>query len=719
MAVLAIISGVATYAALSRKSAPFEIGTDNLRFLMLFNVVVMLGLAGLIARRLARLWAARRQGLAGSRLHSRIVGFFSLIAVGPPILMAISSAVFFEFGLQSWFSDKVQSSLNNSLQVAEAYINEHRRVIQADILAMAGDIDRQAPIVEANPRLLQLLVDDQAARRALSEAIVFDGSGVILAQTSLSLSLSPDRMPQNVLQRVQEGELVVISETDDDRVRAVIRLDAFFDAYLYVSRAVDVQVLAHVSATRASIADYQSIEGERSMMQLRFNMIYLIVALLILMAAVWIGLWFANHLVQPIGALVNAADKVADGDLDARVPAMSTVDEIGTLSRAFNRMTSQLAHQQRDLIAANAKMDERRRFTEAVLFGVSAGVVGLDKNGVITLPNRSASQLLGRSHDELEGKAFVDVLPEIKSLLDELMVHGQEMVQGQVNMVRDGAVYTLLARITAEDRSEDESGYVVTFDDITEQLAHQRTAAWADVARRIAHEIKNPLTPIQLSAERLLRKYGKEIQTDPEVFKQCTDTIIRQVGDLKRMVDEFSSFARMPKPVFREEDITDLTRQALFLQEVSRPNIQFELHAPAGSARVMCDGRLIAQALTNLIKNASESISAMETSGDDAQGKIDVYITPTEGHLEVSVVDNGVGFPEELASNIMEPYVTTREKGTGLGLAIVRKIMEDHGGTLQMENRRNQSGARAILQFSLANLGRLTESKASKSTALT
>lgn len=714
LAMLAIVSGVATYFAMSQKSAPIDLDSGTLQFLMLGNVVFLLALAGLIGRRLARLWAARRQGIAGSKLHSRIVGFFSLIAVGPPILMAISSAMFFEFGLQSWFSERVQSTLNNSLQVAEGYILEHRNVIQLDLQAMASDMNRQAPLIQSNNRLLKLMIDDQVAKRALSEAIVFDGSGTLLAQAALSFTLSPDRIPDTIMQQVRSGELAVIANTDDDRVRAIIKLENFFDAYLYVSRRVDPTVLSHVESTRQSIAEYQNLEGERSNIKLQFNMIFIVVTLVILMAAIWVGLWFANYLVAPISQLVSASGRISDGDLNVRVPMLSSNDEIGTLSRAFNRMTQQLGQQQTQLLTANSELDERSRFMEAVLSGVSAGVVGMNYKGVITLPNRSAGELLSYSIDDLTGKKMIDIVPEMKTLIEEITTHKQQSANGQISFVKAGVVRNFLVRISIEYQGQKDSDMVVTFDDITEQLRDQRTAAWADVARRIAHEIKNPLTPIQLSAERLQRKYRKEISTDPDVFDQCTNTIIRQVGDLKHMVDEFSSFARMPEPVFRMEDIVDVTRKAMFLQEVAMPNVSFILHSANSNLELKCDGRLIAQAITNVVKNASEAISARisESKDKNFEGVIDVYIRPKDGLLELSIEDNGRGLPVELDRNIMDPYVTTRAKGTGLGLAIVRKIMEDHGGSLSIENKEEGQGARAVLSFNLLALEKLSEKKA-------
>ncbi|MCK5574641.1 MAG: HAMP domain-containing protein, partial [Sphingomonadales bacterium] len=512
LAVLALISGTATFAAMTRTEAPFDPGGTTLQILLMVDVIIFLALAGIIARRLVIVWLEHRRGAAGSKLHARIVGFFSLVAVGPPILMAFFAALFLDLGIESWFSNKVRTTLENSLVVAESYIEEHRRVIQADILAMAADLNRQALRVEQNTSLLNLMVEDQAAKRALSEAIVFRGDGTLLARSTLNVNLSPEiGIPKLALQQMKSCELVTISEHDDDRVRALIRLENFFDGYLYVSRFVDTKVLGHVNAAKAAVADYQAIEGDRDAIQMRFNIVFLVVGLLVLMAAIWIGLSIATQMVAPISKLVDASGKVARGDLTARVPNLSTSDEIGVLSRAFNRMTSELASQQKALIQTNQKLDDRRRFTEAVLSGVSAGVVGLDQNGRVTLPNATAIDMLGGEIQQIEGRDIVDILPEALPLFEEARSTAKESVSSQISVLRRGNSRILSVRIAPERGDGRRSGFVMTFDDITDQLGDQRTAAWADVARRIAHEIKNPLTPIQLSAERLQRKYQNEI----------------------------------------------------------------------------------------------------------------------------------------------------------------------------------------------------------------
>ncbi len=461
-------------------------------------------------------------------------------------------------------------------------------------------------------------------------------------------------------------------------------------------------VISRIQRTQQAVAQYQQLEGERSDYQIAFSMLFFGVGVLLLTGAVWMGLSFATRMARPISWLIAAAERVRGGDLAARVPVGASDEEFSSLSRAFNRMTHQLQSQQSELIEANRQLDQRRRFTETVLAGVSAGVIGLDHDGRINLPNRSASPLLGADLDQQIGESLADAVPEMAALLAEATRRPDRLAREQVQLVREVMSLTLLVRIAAERFEGDLRGYVVTFDDVTELLSAQRKAAWADVARRIAHEIKNPLTPIQLSAERLKRKYLKQIGTDTETFTICTDTIIRHVADIGRMVDEFSSFARMPAPVFRDADLADLLRQAAFLQRTATADIRVELDVPTTPLRLACDSRQVNQALVNILKNAAESIQGR---GPDAPpGHIRIEGRTEPGRIVLAVEDNGRGLPPEGRERLTEPYVTTRAKGTGLGLAIVKKIMEDHHGQLVLEDRPG-GGARVILVFGEAEPG--------------
>lgn len=700
LALAALVSGVATFAALT--STPLDDGGDPRTVLILLNidVIILLLLGAVVARRMVGLWMEHRRGSAGSRLHGRLVLLFSAVAVTPAIVMAVFSAVFFNIGVEAWFNERVRTALHESLLVARAYLEEHQRIIGGDVLAMANDLNRESPWLVRDLQRLNKMVATQAAVRSLTEAVIFEGSGRVLARTgfSFAMELSLDQLPVWALERARGGEVAILTTDDDDRVRALVQLEgAFIDSYLYVGRLVDPKVIGHMERTSAAVEEYKRLEGRRSGIEITFSVVFGLVALLLLLAAVWVGLGLATILAKPIVALIEAAGKVRGGDLSARVWEAGGSDELSSLSRAFNRMTSQLAAQRQDLVDANRQLDERRRFTETVLAGVSAGIVGLDADGRVNLPNRSASELLGADLDAAIGRAFVEIVPEAAEQIEAVRRRPDKPAQAEIKLRRDGRARILLVRAAAERLDHAVLGYVVTFDDVTELLAAQRKAAWADVARRIAHEIKNPLTPIQLSAERLKRKYLKEIRNDPETFAACTDTIVRQVGDIGRMVDEFSAFARMPAPLIKDEDLRDIIGQTVFLLRDAHPDIDFQVDLPEARMVAACDARQIGQALGNVLKNAVEAIEGREER-DGPPGRIGIGLAQERERIAIEVVDNGRGLPTELRDRLTEPYVTTRAKGTGLGLAIVKKIMEDHGGELVLEDL-GGAGARIRLLF--------------------
>jgi two-component system nitrogen regulation sensor histidine kinase NtrY len=701
LAVAALASGIATYLA-SIGAPPFQTRPNAVLSLLNLDLVLMLALGALVAKRLLQVWAERRRGLAGSRLQVRLVVLFSLIAVLPTIIVAVFSYLFFALGVEAWFSDKVRTAISESLVVAEAYLHEHQQAIRADTLAMANDLNRDSLNLQLNPQHLQQIVSAQAALRGFAEAMVFDRAGHTLARSSLSFTLGFEPMPEGAIRLADEGDVAIMTNDADDRVRALVRLNQFGDVYLYVGRFIEPRVLSHIEETQRAAQQYEKLEGQRSGFQITFALIFIMVAMLFLIAAVAIGIHVATKLAVPITRLASAAERVRGGDLAVRVPEGAKDDELASLSRAFNRMTNQIESQQRELSEANRQLDERRRFTETVLTGVSAGVIGLDRLGRINLPNRSASALLGVDLDQAIGLDLAETAPEMAALLEEAEHRPDRLAQSQLQLVRGNSTRTLLVRIVAEHAGEQISGFVVTFDDITELLSAQRKAAWADIARRIAHEIKNPLTPIQLSAERLRRRYLKEIKQDPETFVVCTDTIIRHVGDIGRMVDEFSAFARMPAPVIRHENLVEIVHRAVFLQRTAHPEITFETHFAAPMMPVACDARLVGQAIVNIVKNAIESIEArIAERRPDPPGRICVLVGESGGHAEIVVEDNGKGLPEQGRERLTEPYVTTRAKGTGLGLAIVKKIMEDHLGDLLLEDA-EPIGARVRLIFPAA-----------------
>src|SRR5256884_3411926 len=638
LAAAALASGIATYLALTG-APPFGPRPTLVLSLLNLDLVLLLALAAVVAKRLFEVRAERRRNLAGSRLQVRLVGLFSLIAVLPTIIVAVFSYLFFSFGVESWFSDKVRTAISESVAVADAYVREHQQAIRADALAMAADLDRSAATLAINPQYLAPALTAQAAIRSLTEAAVVDRRGQMVARTGLAFALGFEDVSQGALRRANQGEVVIMTNDQDERVRALVRLGEFSDLYLYVGRFIEPRVLAHRDEVHLAAAQYERLEGQRSGFQITFAVIYILVALLFLAAAISIGIHFAAKLGDPISRLMGAAERIRLGDLTVRVPEGEKDDELVSLSRAFNRMTYQIQSQQLELMEANRQLDDRRRFTETVLSGVSAGVIGLDRDGRINLPNRSASGLLGVDLDLSIGEDLAEVAPEMTDLLNAAARRPDRRAQGQVQLASNNSTRTLLVRIAAEQDESGISGFVVTFDDITELLSAQRKAAWADIARRIAHEIKNPLTPIQLSAERLRRKYLKDIKNDPETFRICTDTIVRHVEDIGRLVDEFSSFARMPAPVLKPEDLTTVVEQAVFLERTAHPKIGFEVRFAARPVPLRCDARLIGQALINIIKNAIESIEGrIAESGPTPPGQIIVTVEG-DGPVAVTIED--------------------------------------------------------------------------------
>jgi len=714
LAVLAVISSIATYAVIQAKP-PYGGSVQTVLVLLNLDLVLLLLLGLVVARRLVRVVLERRRGHAGSRLHGQLIMLFAVLAAAPAMVVSIFSVLFLSSGLETWFSDRVRTALDNSLAVAEAYLEEHKENIRADALAMAADLNREGTYLLADEGRLQQFVNNQAAIRDLTEAIVFDSTGMVLARTGLSFGLEIERLPHNILREAAEGNAVTVTSDSDDRVRALVRLDGFGDAYLFVGRFVDASVLAYMQRTQNVVSDYRRMESERWGIQLTSALLFAVVALLLLLASVWIGLNFADRLVQPISQLIAAANRVRSGDLMARVPEPPGEDEIGVLSRAFNRMTSQLSSQRRELIEANQQLDERRRFSEAVLAGVTGGVIGLDADRRIVFPNRAAIDFLAPDRDDLAGLPIESVLPEAAPLFQRLDGSHAPSVEQQITVHRGDSDSTLLLRLSVQTSGGTVSGYVVTFDDITDLLSAQRQAAWAEVARRIAHEIKNPLTPIRLSAERLNRKYKKQITQDEEQFSNAVQTIIRQVDTIGRMIGEFSAFARMPAPVMREEKLPELVHHAVSLERSARPDIAFETALPAEPIRLVCDGEKVTQALTNLLQNAVQALSEAGQSGaaqavaaqaetvqagtaperagpqradrgGAAPGRIVVRARQEGGRIEVEVEDNGPGLPPGERQRLLEPYVTNRAKGTGLGLAIVHKIMEEHQGRVELDS---------------------------------
>ncbi len=660
-----------------------------LRVTLLADFVYILIVAALILARILRMVADRRARSAGSRLHLRLTAVFAGMALVPAVLVAVFAGLTVNVGLEGWFSERVRNVVGASLAAAQAYEEEHRRDLVQDAEALAGylDLARQAAFLLDDGTLRQLLSQGQAqVQRGLKEAYVIDGGGEIRARGERSYLFDFERPAGDEIARARAGATVVIQDWAGNEFRALVNLNAFPDRLLYVTRTVDGTLLSLLDETRATVGLYQQLERDRGRILFEFGLLYLGFALILVLAATWLGLWFAERLSGPVGQLAGAAERVGAGDLDVQVPEEVGEDEIATLGRVFNRMTRQLKGQRDALVDSNRITEAQRRLFDSVLSSVTAGVIGLDAAGRVEFVNPSAIRLVEIDPLREHGRSLALAVPEFAGLLDALQAGPGTVAQDEIRLTRRGRLESLLVRM-AERLGEGGApeGYVVAFDDVTELVSAQRLAAWGDVARRIAHEIKNPLTPIQLSAERIRRKFRPLVGDAAGDLEQMTDVIIRQTGDLRRIVDEFSRFARMPEPDRRDEDLVRLVRDAVVLQEGALGGARLEARLPAGQMTLRIDATMIGQALNNLIKNAGEAIETMREKGapQDYAPEVRVELSQEAGAAVIRIADNGIGLPADRA-RLFEPYVTTRAKGTGLGLPIVKKIIEEHGGTLAL-----------------------------------
>ncbi len=698
---LALLSALVTFVVLAGLT-PIAPTHEVVVTLLLANAATVFLLVLVIGREVWGMVQARRRGRAAARLHVRIVALFSIIAAVPAIAVAIVASVTLDRGLDRLFSQQTRSLIENSLIVADAYVREHVQFVRADSIAIAIELARAKPLFDQSREQFHEFLAVQASIRGLPAVMLLDKDLNVVDQVDARTSDAFVKPSPEVLAAVNDTEPQVAMFLDQNYVAAIIKLRGYNDVYLYIARLLDPRVLAQLRATQASVAQYADLSARRVGIQIAFALMYTVIALIVLLSAVWIGLNFANYLVAPIRRLIGAAQVVSTGNLYVQVPTRRSEGDLAQLGETFNKMTQELRTQRDDIVRARDLIDSRRRFTEAVLAGASAGVIGIDAENCITILNRSAERLIGRTEAEVLGQPLAEIVPELAGMLAAARSGVQRLFQGQVTINRNGRERNLSVRVTSEQSGAAEGGYVMTLDDITELVTAQRTSAWADVARRIAHEIKNPLTPIQLSAERLRRKYGGVITEDGGVFQQCTDTIVRQVDDIKRMVDEFSRFARTPKPVMTAEDVADTVRQVVFLQRVANADMDIELEIAQEPMPAKFDRRLISQALTNIIKNATEAISAVPP-GELGRGRIRIWAGREGNDIVIDVIDNGIGLPKENRSRLLEPYVTTREKGTGLGLAIVGRILEEHGGRIELGDAADkipgQRGAWLRLRF--------------------
>ena len=682
--ILGTISGLLTYASLVNVP-PFGKSSSGLIVMLNIDLIILLTLLVLVSRRLIALYNKRRKGIVGSSLHIRLVSIFSMLAAVPAILMAVFSVGFFYFGIHGWLDERVRTAIEESEAVADAYLNEHRQLIRSDILAMANDFNRQSQLLMNNPDAMQKMVQTQSFLRNFSDVYLFNSVGGIQAKSNMDSQFNFLSIDFEDLENAKKNEIILIGDTQNS-IRAFLRLNQYDDLFVLAERAVDTKVLGHVERTRQGVAQYEDLQNRSARLQILLTSIYVLVTLLLTVGAVWFGLSFARRLMTPITALINASESVGRGDLSVRVDTYNAMDEFKMLGRAFNIMTEQIESQQKELITANTQMDFRRRFTETILGGVSTGILSVDFEGRITLANNASGDLLHEEIQDLLGQKISYFMPELAPFLEQAYEEGAigSVKNCEISVRRgDDSIRTFMARIVVEKMDKEQKGAIITFDDLTTVLSTQRKAAWADVARRIAHEIKNPLTPIQLSAERLNRKYRKTLEDkDKNIFDQCTETIIRHVGDIKTMVNAFADFAKMPDPVMKNAQILPLVQDIYALNKNARNDIEFELitnNAMANKVTVSHDEQQIRQVLTNLIKNAIEALEATDNTQI-----IHIFCLFDEGTqaIFIGVSDNGCGLPSKDIDKLTEPYVTHKKKGTGLGLAIVKKIIEDHDGQL-------------------------------------
>ncbi len=695
------VLAIATAITLSRDEQDLA-APQLVRGVFLADLVYIIIVAGLVVWRVATLISARRARSAGSRLHLRLTGVFTVVALAPTILVAVFATLTVSYGIEGWFSKQVGSVVRNSLETAQAYEKEHRRTIQNDALAMASDLNRAAS-QGINDAQLGELLRAQARIREVPEAYVFDGAMELRARGEFSYLFSFEPPTEEQMTRARSGEVVVIEDSENNEIRALVYLTNFFDYYLYVTRRVDGDVLSLLDDTRETVQLYETLEASRDDVLLEFAALYLGFSLLVILASIWLGLWFAEKLARPIGRLAGAAQRVGSGDLKVRVEEERGDDEIAVLSRVFNRMIEQVEAQRDALVAVNAETEKRRRFMETVLSGVTAGVIRLSPTGRVDLMNEAAASMLGQEPDVVAGQELREVAPLFGPLFEQARTRRSGAAQDRVHGVIEGRDRDFMARVSRTMQGDATAGYVLTFDDLTELVSAQRMAAWGDVARRIAHEIKNPLTPIQLSVERLKRKFGARLEGEDRArFDQYSDMIVRQAGDIRRMVDEFNKFARMPAPELASHDLGQILREAVLLQEEAGTPIRFSCTVEGPQRATRCDRGLMGQALTNLLKNAAEAVESRMEREPDPPGEVHATLIHEADADVIRVVDNGPGLPPEHRGRLMEPYVTTREKGTGLGLAIVKKIAEEHGGSFALEDSPEGQGALAEIRLPLA-----------------
>ena len=664
--------------------------SNILRLILLADGIYLLVVISIVGYAVMRMFAARRAKSAGSRLHMRLSRVFAIVALIPTVLVAVFAVVTLSIGVEGWFSKNVQNVVKSSLSAAEAYKNEQRDDLKIDLSFMSvrlNEYKKSNSFVSDSDLRVQLISIQKLIQRGLKEAYIIDRNANLRSRGELSYLFGYEEPSDEIMKSAELGDLIIIEDWPNNEFRSLIRLESFEDKYLYISRTVDGKILNLLDKTMESAITYNTMESQREKILWSYGLLYLGFATFVILSSILLGMLFAERLSRPVGRLAGAAQRLGAGDFDVKVIEEKGDDEIAMLSRVFNHMTKQVKRQRDDLIAANDYTERRRRLFDSVLSGVTAGVIGLSSDGNIGFINLAAQKLLNLNSDNHEGKSIQIAVPEFIDLFRLIQKNDNKTQQQEIKLTRAGAIEILLVRISARiSENELVEGYVITFDDVTNLVSAQRLAAWGDVARRIAHEIKNPLTPIQLSAERLKRKYSPIVGTEDSNLSQYCDVIIRQTNDLRRIVDEFSKFARMPEPIKRPTNVTKLLKDVILLFQVSSPKISIVFNNLYDDFNVSIDETMINQAFTNLIKNAGEAIESKLNSQPDLKFDPEIRITIDQimNDLEITIEDNGIGLPNQGRSRLFEPYVTNRENGTGLGLSIVKKIIEEHNGSLEL-----------------------------------
>ncbi len=671
--------------------------SDLLISIFLGASLCLIGLLFIIIRQIIRLFVEKKQKKAGSQLQMRLAVLFGVLTVFPSIIVASFAVSVVDYSLRGWFSERISIAVNDSVTIADAYLEEHTRSIRGQVLAMANDVNRDGLKLAQNKKIFNRFITDQVGIRNLSEAVIVDGTGQIIAKSRFAFSIIFSELDSDWLDRARNDEVVITRTDDNTKIQALVKLNNFVDTYLLVGRFIDSDVLEAVDKTRLAVSDYQSLSIRQFDLQISMAAIFAVISLFLLLSALWIGLSLSSAITKPLRGIILVADSVRAGDLNSRVDIKTDLDEISLLGISFNRMMDDLSSTQRQLVHANKQLDQRREFTEAVLSGVSSGVIGLTNKGIITLPNIAACSLLNYTKQQLIGSQLTDILPEFSELFDVIKQGKKRKHNAELMIVRNEQQLFLQAGITSEEIEKRIVGYVVTFDDVTDLLSAQRKAAWSDIARRIAHEIKNPLTPIELAADRLLKKYRPEDPKKAEQFDQFLTIISRQVGDIGRLVDEFSSFARMPSAVLSKQELTALVEEQIHLYQDEDNQIKILFSKPPEPIFVDADSGLIRQVFANLFQN---SIDILKESKSE-KSTIWVNLRNDWTSVYIDIRDNGPGFRTKNLSKLFEPYVTGRDAGTGLGLAIVQKIIQEHSGQIKLQNH-PEGGAQIEISIPLS-----------------